>query len=965
VADRSIVVKLRAEVDGYKRAMAEATKATEAVGDKAEKTAVKATTGLGRMVESASKHDQAWTQVGTSLLTVGTLAAVGVGAAVSSFADFDAQMSKVQASTHETASNMGLLREEALKAGAATKFSATEAAAGIDELAKAGVSTKDILNGGLAGALDLAAAGNLDVAEAAETAASAMTQFGLSGEDVPHIADLLAAAAGKAQGSVSDMGAALNQAGLVADATGLSIEETTAGLAAFASAGLVGSDAGTSFKSMLQRLTPQSAEAQRAMDELGISAYDAQGNFIGLDAFAGNLETAMADLTPQARNAAMAVIFGSDAVRAANVLYEQGASGIESWTERVNDSGYAAETAALMTNNLQGDLERLGGSFDTALIQSGSAGNGVLRELVQTATGALDIFNGLPQGLQSTALGIGAVVAAAALATGGFLVLAPRIVETRKATAQLKADMPGLAGGMNKLAAATSAAVGIAATAAAVSSLVEALTQGDAEQGANAITRGLEEMAAGGGFAVSQLDAQFQDFGTFLGMPVSRVNDLSDALAQIGGNKNGVDRVTDSFASFLGQMPGITSYTEKVEERFKGVDSALSAMVAGGSVDQAREAFHQIAEQAEAQGVSVEELTALFPEYSDALIGAEDAQAASAEATEATTTAVEDQSAALEELIGLQAEAAGVVLSERDAQRELEAAYDAVTASVEQQIAQLASQYEAQGMTTDAARAQAEAEVAVSNKLDITTEAGRRNQAALDDIASSTFDLIESMQENGATQEDLQGTMAASRDRFLEAAGALGLGAEEANALADELGLIPKNVDVAVGVDVNTGAASAAIDAFVARENARGRSIRIQTIIANGGNTGAGLATGGPVFGPGTETSDSIAARLSNNEHVWTAAEVKGAGGHASVARIRAAARAGSLRSGVPGFAHGGSPAFMSAGPAPAMSLEGMRIAGTLTMDGLPVVIDAVVTERLSERSADASGRRRTERWGR
>ena len=63
------------------------------------------------------------------------------------------------------------------------------------------------------------------------------------------------------------------------------------------------------------------------MAELGISAYDAQGKFIGLSKFSENLKTSMKDLTPEARNAAMGVIFGSDAVRAANVLYEKGAQG--------------------------------------------------------------------------------------------------------------------------------------------------------------------------------------------------------------------------------------------------------------------------------------------------------------------------------------------------------------------------------------------------------------------------------------------------------------------------------------------------------------------------------------------------------------------------------------------------------------------------------------------------------------
>lgn len=65
-------------------------------------------------------------------------------------------------------------------------------------------------------------------------------------------------------------------------------------------------------------------------------------------------------------------------------------------------------------------------------------------------------------------------------------------------------------------------------------------------------------------------------------------------------------------------------------------------------------------------------------------------------------------------------------------------------------------------------------------------------------------------------------------------------------------------------------------------------------------------AMGGPVRGPGTTTSDSILMAASNDEHVWTAREVAGAGGHSNVARLRKLAAAGQL----PGFAKGGAVQF-------------------------------------------------------
>lgn len=344
MGDRTVAVKLTLRNEGFVAGLREASRQAKDFNN--------------HVLDGAHKNKAGLDQMAKGFATVGLAAGAAFVLAVKKFADFDQAMSKVRAATHETAGNMQALRDAALDAGAKTAFSATQAAGAIENLAKAGVSTKDILGGGLKGALDLAAAGSLDVGDAAEIAATAMTQFGLSGKDVPHIADLLAAAAGKAQGEVSDMAMALKQGGLVAAQMGLSIEETTGTLAAFASAGLIGSDAGTSFKTMLLKLANPSKEAAQSMQALGIAAYDTKGNFVGIAPLAEQLHQKLSKLAPAQRDAALATIFGSDAIRAANVLYKNGAAGIADWTTKVNDTGYAAETAALKTDNLKGEIGR-------------------------------------------------------------------------------------------------------------------------------------------------------------------------------------------------------------------------------------------------------------------------------------------------------------------------------------------------------------------------------------------------------------------------------------------------------------------------------------------------------------------------------------------------------------------------------------------------------------------------------
>ena len=393
--------------------------------------------------EAHRKRMDSMTQVGTGLVAAGGAVALGIGLIVKRSMEFDKAMSSVGAAANASGGRLEALRKAAIKAGADTQYSATEAAGAEEELAKAGVSTRDILSGGLKGALNLAAAGQIDVADAAETAASAMTQFGLSGKDVPHIADLLSAAANKAQGGVSDMAYALKQSGLVAAQTGLSINETTGALAAFASNGLIGQDAGTSFKQMLISLANPTSKASGLMEDLGISAYDASGNFVGISKFAGILHDKLAKLTPQQRQSALATIFGSDAIRAASILYQQGSKGISSWITKVNDQGNAARTAAAKTDNLAGDIERLKGSLETAAIGAGSGLNGVLRGLVKGADAVVDAFNGLPGPVQTGVVAVGGLAGAASLVAGGLLILIPKIVETKEAISNLNITAAG------------------------------------------------------------------------------------------------------------------------------------------------------------------------------------------------------------------------------------------------------------------------------------------------------------------------------------------------------------------------------------------------------------------------------------------------------------------------------------------------------------------------------------------
>ena len=313
--------------------------------------------------------------------------------AVNTLADFDKALSSVSALGEDYAANIDKIAEATKTAGIAFGFTAVESVKAVEALAKAGVAVEDILGGGLEGALTLAAAGSLDVADAAEAAAKSMVQFGLAGEDVTLIADLFANSANKALGEVSDITAALNQSGQVANQFGISIEETVGTLTAFANAGLLGSDAGTSFRTMLLRLAKPTEDSAAAMDRLGINAFDAQGQFIGIEKLAGQLQTQLKGLTEEQRNNTLATIFGTDAIRSASILYEGGADAINKWTKEVSESGEAARIAAEKTDNLPGAVDRFNSSLANLLLK-GSAVGDFFQSVVDGATDVINALSG-------------------------------------------------------------------------------------------------------------------------------------------------------------------------------------------------------------------------------------------------------------------------------------------------------------------------------------------------------------------------------------------------------------------------------------------------------------------------------------------------------------------------------------------------------------------------------------------
>ncbi len=363
-----------------------------------------------RKAESFGKKLQS---AGTAMSAAVTLPLVGIAAAaLKSAGDFESTMNVMQSITGATGDQMEAMTQQALKLGAETSFSAGEAAEGMLELGKAGLATNDIM-GAMPGVLSLAAAGNMDVGTAAEIAANAVNTFGLEASDTTEVANMLAAAANASSADVSDLAQGLKMSGSVFAAMGQDMSDLTTGMALMSNAGISGSDAGTSLKTMMMRLAAPTKEAAGAMAELGLNVYNADGSMKSFESIVGQLEKATAGLTTEQKNVALSTIFGADAIRAAVVMTEAGAEGFADMEKQVNKAGAAEKAAAARMKGLTGAIDYLTGSIDSVMIALGSQFLPALADMVRFVADLITGFTTLSPEIQMAAIAFAAVLAAA------------------------------------------------------------------------------------------------------------------------------------------------------------------------------------------------------------------------------------------------------------------------------------------------------------------------------------------------------------------------------------------------------------------------------------------------------------------------------------------------------------------------------------------------------------------------
>jgi TP901 family phage tail tape measure protein len=338
--------------------------------------------------------------------------AAGLVLAAHSAIDFEHRISAIAAVSGATGADIEALRKKALQLGADTAFSAGEAAQAMEELAKAGIALPDILNGAADATVALAAAGGVDLPAAAELAANAMNAFGLSARDMPKVADLIAGAANASAIDVGEFGLALKQAGAVAHLVGLDFHDTAVAIALLGNAGIKGSDAGTSLKTMLSNLQPQTKKQIDLFKQLNLVTasganvfFDARGNIKKLADISQILQDRLSGMTAAQKQMTLEMIFGSDAIRAAAILTQAGAKGFNSMAAAMGKVK-AADVAAKRLDNVSGAIEQLKGSAETLAITVGSVMLPTIKIAANVLTVVANRISSLPEPVAKAVVGI-------------------------------------------------------------------------------------------------------------------------------------------------------------------------------------------------------------------------------------------------------------------------------------------------------------------------------------------------------------------------------------------------------------------------------------------------------------------------------------------------------------------------------------------------------------------------------
>lgn len=361
---------------------------------------------------------------GNMLTEVVSQAKNAAGAVLNIGMNFESGMSKVQAISGASGEDLAALTDKAKEMGAKTKFSATESAEAMQYMAMAGWKTGDMLNG-IEGIMNLAAASGEDLATTSDIVTDALTAFGLSAQDSTHFADVLAQASSNANTNVGMMGETFKYVAPVAGAMGYSAEDVATAIGLMANSGIKASQAGTSLRTILTRMAKPTKEVQTAMDQLGVSVIDSDGNMKSLHEIMDDLRSGFSGLS-EAEKVNMASTLGeTDGMSGLLAIVNASDRDYQKLTDSINNCSGAAESMAeTMQDNLEGQLTILGSTAESLALEIYESVKGPLTDMTKLG---IDAVSNLTEGFETG--GVMGMIDAAGQMASAFAENLPSIIE--------------------------------------------------------------------------------------------------------------------------------------------------------------------------------------------------------------------------------------------------------------------------------------------------------------------------------------------------------------------------------------------------------------------------------------------------------------------------------------------------------------------------------------------------------
>lgn len=419
---KSKIDQLNSELGENESKLKDVDSALENAGDKAEDSANGGWSILNQIIADLARNA---IQEAISKLQEFARETVQLGI------DFSSSMSNVQAISGATGEEIGQLEQKARELGATTTYSASDVADGFGYMAMAGWDTQQMMDG-ISGVLNLAASSGEDLATTSDIVTDALTAFGMEAGDAGRLADVMAAASSNANTNVSMLGESFKYVAPVAGALGYSAEDTAVALGLMANSGIKASQGGTALRTVLTNLSKPSKDVEIAMDALGVSLTDEEGNMKTLSQVMGDLRSGFGDLmisedefdqTLATMNANLEGgyitqkqyddelerlaerAFGAEGAEkaryAAMLAGKEGMSGLlaivnaseddyQKLTNAINDSSGAAQGMAdTMNDNLGGDIKEMNSALEELKLKIYDSIQQPMRDIVQFITGSV------------------------------------------------------------------------------------------------------------------------------------------------------------------------------------------------------------------------------------------------------------------------------------------------------------------------------------------------------------------------------------------------------------------------------------------------------------------------------------------------------------------------------------------------------------------------------------------------